>query len=117
MIALMSLLVVGALFVFILSFRSVYRTFSTPIRPVSTTSAIAPYTPAPAPAMGDSLTKELFGSAAGTKEAPVMDGPTLRALLSLQGVDQKALSTMTDEQLLKSYQEFMDRFSKGSSPK
>ena len=110
MMVLMSLLVGGAVFVFVTSLRSVYKTFSTPIRSFSSpTASVAQLNQEPAPgqsARNDAIVQGMLGL------DKRMDANTLRTMLQLQGVDPKSLSTMTDEQLTKSYQEFIDRVSK-----
>ncbi|MBI5135690.1 hypothetical protein HZA86_05690 [Candidatus Uhrbacteria bacterium] len=106
-IALLCLLTAGALFVLFWSFRSVYQTFSAPIRPLAASPAIVGQ-PQSAPVDTSALAQDLLGS----QTASAIDAGALRTMLGLQGVDQKALASMTDEQLLKSYKEFMDRVSK-----
>ncbi len=113
-LALIAILIAGALVVFFVSLRSFYKTFSTSIHPVSLSSksSTEPSTKgvgqSPADDQAQALLKSLFGGLPASKSAQVqMDAKTLRTMLGVQGINPTILQSLSDDDLMRLYGEFM----------
>lgn len=104
------ILIAGAFVVFFVSIRSLYKTFSTSIRPV----AVAPQQTFPSSGNLNATTEQqaqqllgsLFGTGELTKTQAVMDATTLRSMLSVQGINSALIQSLSDDDLMRLYTEF-----------
>ncbi|GEM_PF-3875389 len=110
-IAFSVLLIAGALVVIVVSSRSLYKTFSTSIHPV----AQAPQVPVSSNAtsgqsndQSQKILESVFGGIpSSTNTQPTMDPKTLRTMLVAQGITPSILESLSDNDLLSLYKEFL----------